>query len=193
MPFMCKLHSAAVPNVTENYIFGRDRQNTCNHKAEHCSRVLLPTGTRAASFTRTAKKGKRNQNFTRHRHAIVHLRCIYLHKGTLHGSPAPARSSQTEAWSRRSWSARLQRGQAAGFLARPPHAAKCRMSCSRPRRTPSTSHGEASAAHTSPAPAPPAAKMRSRMAMASLSCRYTCCDARSLSHLFFLCEKKKIG
>ena len=108
---------------------------------------------------------------------------FYLHKGTLHGSPAPARSSQTEAWSRRSWSARLQRGQAAaGFLARPPHAAKCRMSCSSPRRTPSTSHGEASAA-----------KMRSSKAVASLSCRYTCCDARSLSHLFFLCQRKKMG
>lgn len=77
-----------------------------------------------------------------------------LHKGTLQGSP-PARS-QTEAWSRRSWNARRQRWQAAGFLFRPPHAAKCRMSCSRPRRTPS-SHGEASL-HASQAPSA-AAKM----------------------------------
>lgn len=118
---------------------------------------------------------------------VIRLHCIYLHKGTLQGSP-PARS-QTEAWSRRSWSARLQRGQAAGFLVLPPHAAKCRMSCSSPRRTPPSSRDEAALAHADhPSPSP--AKMRSRKAMASLSCPYTCCDARSLSHLSFLCQGK---
>ena len=159
-------------------------QNTCSRRIVHCSLVLLvllPTASTARPHAHQ-KEMKKKHFFTRHCRVMIHLHGIYLHKATLQGSspwPSAARS-QTEAWRRRSWNARLQRGQAAGFLVLPPHAAKCRMSSSSPRRTPSSSsHDEASSVP---------AKMRSRKAMASLSCPYTCCDARSLSHLSFLCQ-----
>lgn len=172
MLFMCKC------NCTK-----RDRTvaTSCNHK----SKLFLRVATNwhyslDHSFTRADMQLKKKG-----------MHCIYLHKGTRQGSPPARSSSQTEAWSRRSWNARRQRWQAAaGFLFRPPHAAKCRMSCWRPRRTPPpSSHGEASL-RASPAPSA-AAKMRSRRTMASLSCRYTCWDARSLSHLSFLCQEKQ--
>jgi hypothetical protein len=120
------------------------------------------------------------------------LASSYLHLGTLQGSSLPARS-QRAAWSRRSWNARLHCGHAGFVPARRPHAARCLTSWSTPRRTPS-SHREASASSSRPSPAhggDPSAKTRSRRAMASLSCRYTCWDARSCVHLCFLCHGER--